>query len=195
MRESLDNRECPFPWYAVRVKSNCEQVVSNQLHGAGLEQYLPSYRSQRRWSDRLKEIDVPLFPGYVFARFNLGDRIPLLRLSGVVGIVGFGRQPAPIPEEEISAVRRMLSCSSDCLPWPFLRAGELVQIQHGPLAGLQGIFVQTKGRYRLVVSVDLLQRSVGVEVDRDSVRPLKGLLPQAGIDTKGLAASSYFSPS
>jgi transcription antitermination factor NusG len=189
----MDSRECLLPWYAVRVKSNFERVVSSQLHRAGFEEYWPTYRSRRRWSDRLKDVDVPLFPGYVFARFDRSHRVPLLQLPGVVEIMGFGRQPSPIPEEEISAVRRILSFSINYFPWPFLRVGQLVQIEFGPLAGLQGIFVQAKGRYRLVVSIEMLQRSVGVEIDRDSVRPVNNPSHQTGINMSGLAAGSYFS--
>lgn len=160
-------------WYAVRVKSNCEQMTSAAIRSRGYEEFLPLYRSRRRWSDRVREVQAPLFPGYVFARLDPHNRLPILSLSSVVGIVSIAKKPAPIPDFEIEAVRRVLETGAHCGPWPFLNAGQLIRIERGPLTGLEGILLQVKNRYRLVISVSILQRCVAVEVDQDSIRPIK----------------------
>jgi len=125
------------------------------------------------WSDRKKQIDQYLFPGYVFCRLNPNDRLPVLTAPGVVDLVGFGRIPTPIPEDEIERVRKMVESGLLVSPFPFVKVGETILIERGPLAGVEGILVEEKGRYRLVVSINLLQRSVSAEVDRQSVRPVR----------------------
>jgi transcription antitermination factor NusG len=144
------------------------------LSDRGYEQFAPSFKSERRWSDRTKEIDEYLFPGYVFCRFDPGNRLALLTAPGVVNLVGFGKNPEPIPDEEIERVRRMVESGVVVSPFPYVEVGQNVLIERGPLAGLEGIFVEAKGRTRLVVSVNLLHRSVSAEVDRQSVRPVRG---------------------
>ena len=165
--------EQPEPaWYAVRVKSNHEHLASLAIKNRGFQQFLPLYRSQRRWSDRVREIDAPLFPGYVFARLDPQNRLPILTVPGVVGIVSTAKIPIPVPNEEIEAVRRVLEAGFPCGPWPMLKAGQLVRIERGALSGLEGLLIQVKSRYRLVIAVSILQRSVAVEVERDSIRPI-----------------------
>jgi transcription antitermination factor NusG len=161
------------PWFAVRVRSNQERIAIAHLRQRGYEQFAPSYKSERTWSDRKKQIDQFLFPGYIFCRFSPFDRLPVVTAPGVVDLVGFGRIPAPIPEEEIERVRKMVESGLLVSPFPFLEVGQTVLIERGPLAGLEGILVEAKGRYRLVVSISLLQRSVSAEVDRQSVRPVR----------------------
>jgi transcription antitermination factor NusG len=160
-------------WYAVRVKSNCEQATSVAIRSRGYEEFLPLYRSRRRWSDRVREVQAPLFPGYVFVRLDPYNRLPILSLSGVVGIVSFAKVPAPIPDLEIEAVRRVLQTGTHCGPWPFLKAGQMIRIERGPLTGLEGTLLQVKNQYRLVISISILQRCVAVEVDQDTIRPIK----------------------
>jgi transcription antitermination factor NusG len=162
----------PHPWFALRVRSNHERLTSAHLRERGFEEFSPSFKTERRWSDRKKEIDQFLFPGYVFCRFNLQDRLPVLTAPGVVDLVGFGKIPSPIPDHEIESVRRMVQSGLLVMPWPFLELGHRVLIERGPLAGVEGILDEVKGRCRLVVSVNLLQRSVSAEVDRNWVRPL-----------------------
>ena len=145
------------------------------LSQRGYERFAPSYKSERRWSDRKKEIDQYLFPGYIFCRFDPGDRVAVLTAPGVVDLVGFGRTPEPIPNDEIDRVRRMVETGLLITPYPFLNVGQTVVIEQGPLTGLEGILVEVKGRHRLVVSINLLQRSVSAEVDRQSVRPVRAL--------------------
>jgi transcription antitermination factor NusG len=159
-------------WYAVRVRSNFEQVTAAALRFKGIEEFLPVTRARRRWSDRIKYIDQPLFPGYVFCRFVPADRTPILGSPGVVNIVGFGSRLAPIPEEEIEAVRAMVNSTLPVFPHPFLQAGQKIRLNHGPLAGAEGIVVAVKKQFRLVASISLLQRSVSVEIDREWVSPI-----------------------
>jgi transcription antitermination factor NusG len=160
------------PWYAVRVQSRFEHVVSAALRGKGYEEFLPLYPSVRRWSDRKKKIDLPLFPGYLFCRFGLDRLLPILTTPGVVQIVSAGKVPIPVAEEEVEAVKRILRSGLAAQPWPFLKVGSRVYIERGPLAGVEGIIESTENTYRLVVSVNLLQRSVAVEIDRDWARPI-----------------------
>jgi transcription antitermination factor NusG len=117
------------------------------------------------------EIDVPLFPSYVFCRLDLGVRLPVLTTPGVLGIVGNGRIPMAVDDQEIAALQRMVHSGLDSEPWPFLEIGQRVRIDSGPLAGCEGILLEFKGKRRLVLSVTLLRRSVAVEVDRPSVLP------------------------
>ncbi len=161
-----------LPWFAVRVRSRQERAVSLQLRGRGLEEYYPTYDVMRQWSDRKKLITESLFPGYVFCRLDPSNRLPILSAPGVVGLVGFGDGPIPIPEDEVERVRRMTSSGLLVSPWPFLKAGQRVLIERGPLLGLEGLLQTIKGKHRLVVSITLLQRSVSTEIDRSWVRPL-----------------------
>jgi transcription antitermination factor NusG len=161
-----------YPWFAVRVRSNHERITAAHLRERGYEEFSPSWKTERRWSDRTKEIDQFLFPGYVFCRLNPSDRLPVLTAPGVVDLVGFGKIPAPVPDHEIENVRRMVQSGLFVMPWPFLELGHRVLIERGPLAGVEGILDEVKGKCRLVVSVQLLQRSVSAEVDRDWIRPL-----------------------
>ncbi len=161
------------PWFALRVRSKHEQVASLHLRSRGFEEFSPSYKMERQWSDRKRTTDQSLFPGYVFCRLNAQDRLPILTVPGVVGIVGFGDGPTVIPNEEIARVRAMLNSGLMLLPWPFLKVGEMVLIERGPLAGVEGILQEVKGKCRIVVSINLLQRSVSSEIDRAWVRPVK----------------------
>lgn len=160
------------PWFALHVKSNCEKPVSAMLRGKGYEEYLPTCSSRRRWSDRVKEIEAPVFPGYVFCRIAPEGYLGVVTTPGVVGVVGVGRTPVPISEIEIAAVTALVRSSRFAQPWPYLEVGQKVCIVHGPLAGVEGILVSFKSGYRLVVSVGLLKRSVAAEVEGDWVHPL-----------------------
>ncbi len=168
------------PWYAVRVRSRFEPLVSAALSGKGYDQYLPLYRSRRRWSDRSVDLDLPLFPGYLFCRFDVQVRLPILVTPGVISIVGTGRIPVPISDPEIDAIQTMIGSGLHLQPWPQLAVGSRVLIEEGPLKGLEGVALDVKKKYRLFVSVPLLQRSVSVEIDREWVRPLStGVAPRS----------------
>jgi transcription antitermination factor NusG len=160
------------PWFVVRVKSNFEHSVANALHYTGFNEFLPTYKSRRRWSDRVKDIDLPLFPGYVFCQFRQEQRATLLKTPGVVNVLSFGKALATVPQCEIAAIRRIVESEIPGKPWPFLKVGQNVAIAHGPLAGLEGLLVEFKGGFRVVVSITLLQRSVAAEVDGAWVRAL-----------------------
>ncbi|MGB7762983.1 MAG: UpxY family transcription antiterminator [Bryobacteraceae bacterium] len=159
-------------WFALRVKSRCERVVSTIARNKGFEEFLPLYECRRRWSDRTQSVELPLFPGYVFCRLNPQRRLPLLTIPGVLHFVGIGRTPVAIDEEEIVAIQSAVKSGLSAEPWPFLEAGQRVRLEDGPLAGLEGFLVEVRKRYRVVVSVSLLKRSVAVEIDREWVSPL-----------------------
>jgi transcription antitermination factor NusG len=158
-------------WYAIRVRSNQEKHVAASLAGKGLECFLPSYHKVSRWTDRVKKIELPLFAGYVFSRFDAARRLPVLSTPGVFQILGNVNGPLPVDEAELEAIRRLTTSGRPVLPWPDLQAGDAVVVEHGPLAGARGILLRVKDECRLVASLTLLQRSVAVELNCDAVRP------------------------
>jgi transcription antitermination factor NusG len=172
---NVENGAETAPWFALHLRSNHEQVAGIHLRERGYEQFAPSYKVERRWSDRTKLMDQYLFPGYIFCRFNPNDRLPILTVPGVIDVVGFGKSPQQIPDVEIERVRRMVESGLPITPYPYLEVGQAVLIERGPLSGIEGILVEVKGRMRLVVSVNLLRRSVSAEVDRESIRPIQTL--------------------
>ena len=157
-------------WYAIWTRSRHEQVVREQLEQKGLEAFLPTITKWSRWKDRKKQIEWPLFPGYCFARFDGHDRLPVLKCTGVVNIVSFNGEVAPIPEPEIESIRRLIASELQFDPCPFIREGMLVEVVHGPLKGVVGRLVRKGAHARLVLSVDLIGQAVSVEVDAADVR-------------------------
>lgn len=162
-------------WFAIHVRSNFERTVSAVLRNKGLEEFLPTYRCRRRWSDRIKEDDFPLFPGYLFCRLDHHQRKPVVTTNGVVRIVGTGKTPVAVSAQELEFIWRITQSDVVANPWPYLNIGESVVIRSGPLSGLEGILVESKSHRRLVVSVSLLQRSVAVEIDHVHVQPVRGI--------------------
>ena len=158
-----------YPWYALMVRRGFEKFAAKNLRDKGYEEYLPLSRSKRRWSDRMKTVTTPLFSGYLFCKFDIQDRLPVLVVPGVLSIVGIGKAPATIPESQISSLRQVISSGMQCGPWPFAQAGQSVSVERGPLAGLKGIVIENKSSLRLVLSLPLLQRAVAVEMDRSCV--------------------------
>jgi transcription antitermination factor NusG len=156
-----------YPWYAIRTRSNYEKIAATVLEGKGYENYLPVYRCRRRWSDRVVEIDRPLFPGYVFCRFDIKKQMSIITTPGVMSVVSFGKEAAPVADSEIETVQAVLRSGLGTEPCPFLHIGERIRIQEGALEGLEGILVKKKNEWRIVVSVTMLQRSVSVEIDRE----------------------------
>jgi transcription antitermination factor NusG len=161
-----------YPWFALQVRSRRELPISAHLKGQGFECFLPMYKSTRRWSDRVKEVDQPLFPGYLFCRFDLHNRGPLLMTPGIQQIVGIGRTPMPVEETEMESIRQALASGLPSQPWPYLELGQRVRVNHGSLKDLEGILINFKGSNRVVLSVSLLQRSVAMEIDLSWVIPL-----------------------
>jgi transcription antitermination factor NusG len=162
-------------WYALAVKPRHEFQVMTGLSSLGdVEGFLPTYQDKRLWSDRTKILDVPLFTGYVFARFETKAlRVPVLRLGGVRSIVGFGGDPLALADVEIESVRALIASGFPVRQWPFLRAGQRVKVEHGPLRGAEGVIVSQKDAWMMVVSIELLQRSVAVLLDRSVLRGIR----------------------
>lgn len=157
------------PWHAIRVRPRWERVVASALRDKQIEEFLPVYRKRSHWSDRVKEMELPLFPGYVFCRADLSGRPTLVTTPGVIGILRFGGTPALVSDSEIQALKAVLRSGVPASPWPYLAVGQTVRIGCGALAGIEGILLQTKNDCRVVLSVEVLCRSVAVEVGRDWV--------------------------
>jgi transcription termination/antitermination protein NusG len=157
-------------WYAIWTRSRHEQVVREQLERKGVEAFLPTVPKWSRWKDRKKKIDWPLFPGYCFARFDARDRLPIVKCTGVVNIVGFDGEIVPIPDFEIAGIRRLVESDLQFDPCPFIREGTMVEVVHGPLRGVVGRLLRKGAHARLVLAVDLIGQAVSVEVDAADVR-------------------------
>ena len=160
-------------WYALRVWTRKESYVSALLQGLGYECFHPTYKCQRKWSDRIKEFEQPLFPGYLFSRFQFENRRPLVMSPGVVQIVGNGKTPLPVPDAEIQRIQTAVASEVPRQPWPYIEVGERVRVNYGSLRGLEGILINLKGSNRVVLSITLLQRSVAVEVDQAWIRAVE----------------------
>ena len=156
-------------WFALRVKPHAEKSVDRVLRSHGIESLLPLYTDRRAWSDRIKSLDRPLFPGYLFCRPSPDTPLKIVTIPGAVGFVGFGAGPEPIPAPEIHALERILDSGRRLRPLAILHEGQAVQVRSGPLAGLHGRILRIKSDHCLVVSVELLQRSVAVTLDGDAV--------------------------
>jgi transcription antitermination factor NusG len=163
----LTGTETALPWFALRTRSNFEKVTAVALENKGLIAYLPTYRTRRRWSDRVVTADTPLFQSYVFCRFDPLNRLPILTTTGVISIVGCGTEPAAIDDREMEAIDAILRSGLVTEPCPFLREGQKVRVRRGSLAGVEGILTKKKSDFRLVISVTMLQRSIAVEIDRE----------------------------
>lgn len=162
-----------FFWFALQVRTRHESGVAGFLEGKGYEFFLPQYTCRKRWSDRVKKVETPLFPGYLFCRFDPEDRLPILKTPGVIQIAGYNRLPVPIEVSEIQAIQALVASGLPSQPWPFLAVGDRVRIETGPLRGYEGLLVEFKGNHRLVLSISLLHRSVAVEIDSASVESLR----------------------
>jgi transcription antitermination factor NusG len=156
-------------WYAIRVKSNRERVTADALRGKDLEVLLPTHRDSCTGKPQL---EIPLFPGYLFCRFDVHNRLPVLTVPGVVHIVGLGNVPLPIDSIEIAGVRALIQSPFRVTPFPYPPIGRRVEIQAGPLRGVEGVILAHKGEDKMVISVTLLQRSIAVALERDWVRPM-----------------------
>ena len=167
--ESLRDIDAPH-WFAIRTSLRWEFRASSELANRGVETYLPRSSSRHQWSDRSKKIDHPLFPGYLFSRFQIADRVRILQVPGVKQIVGVGNTPQPISAHQLDNLKALVAANSGLAPWPYLNSGQRIQIDRGPLTGVKGFVVcAEEGALRIVVSLDLLQRSVAAVIDRDSI--------------------------
>jgi transcription termination/antitermination protein NusG len=160
-----------FEWYAIWTRSRHEKLVRDQLSQKNVDAFLPTITKWSRWKDRKKKIDWPLFPGYLFARFDVNDRLAVLKCEGVVTIVGTEGMPTPIPELEIIGIRTLVQSELSYDPCPLIKEGMMVEVKHGPLKGVIGRLIRKGARARLVLSVDLIGQAVSVEVDAADVKP------------------------
>jgi transcription antitermination factor NusG len=152
-------------WYALYTNPRHEKVVATQLKERCVENFLPLYRTWHRWKDRRKQVDLALFPGYVFVRIEEQDKLHVLRIPGAVNLVSFNGKLAAVPEQEIEALRNALDNQVFAEPCPYLRVGRKVRVVRGPMAGADGILARKKDKFRVVISVEVLMRSVALEID------------------------------
>jgi transcription antitermination factor NusG len=164
--DCLDSR-----WYAAYTCANHEKRVREQLEQRSVESFLPVYETVRRWKDRRMRLQLPLFPGYLFVRMAAVDRLRVLQVPGVVRLVGFSGQLAALPDEEIEGLKKGLSGGVRAEPHPFLTVGRRVRVKRGPFEGRQGILLRRKGKLRLVLSIELIMRSLVIDIDIADVEP------------------------
>lgn len=167
-----ESAEAPA-WWVVYTRHQHEKVVAETLAGKGFDVFLPLYESMRRWKDRQKLLSLPLFPCYVFVRGVHDRRLPVVSTPGVHMVLSRGERIATVPDEEIEAIRRTVEGPFRVEPHPFLRCGERVRVTRGSLQGIEGILVRKKNLCRLVLSVEMLTQSVGVEIDASDVEPVR----------------------
>jgi transcriptional antiterminator NusG len=158
-------------WFAIWTRSRHEKLVRDQLQQKHVEVFLPTITKWSRWKDRKKQIEWPLFPGYCFARFDVGDRTPILKCDGVVSIIGTDGLPSPIPPVEIDSIRQLIESELAFDPCPLIKEGMMVEVKAGPLKGVVGRLVRKGSHARLMLSVDLIGQAVSVEVDAADVKP------------------------
>jgi len=159
-------------WFAIQTLSRHEKLVRDQLARRKVEHFLPTTKRINQWTDRKKEVEIPLFAGYCFARMSWVDRLPILQSQGVVRLVGRAGRPEPIPDEEIDSLRNLINKSLELVDHPCLKEGMLVEVIRGPLQGAKGRLVREARYARLVVGITLIQRAVAVEIDAANVAPI-----------------------
>jgi transcription antitermination factor NusG len=159
-------------WYAAYTRANHERRVADQLAERGVENFLPQYESVRKWKDRKVRLQMPLFPGYVFVHLALQNRLKVLQVPGVACLVGFAGRPAALPDEEFVKIRGLLKQGLLAEPHPYLKAGQRVRVRSGPLAGMEGIVLRRKNGCRLVISLELIQRAMAVDINSTDVEAL-----------------------
>jgi len=176
----VGNELCPSPdyfearWYAAYTWARHEKNVARQFQERAIEHYLPTYKTVHRWKTGKVRLELPLFPSYIFVRIPLQERVRPLQVPGVVRLVGFNGRPAPLPDTEIQALVNLSSQGRTAEPYPYLMVGNRVRIQAGPLQGLEGILLREKNSLRVVVSVELIMRSIVVDVDAADLYPVPG---------------------
>jgi transcription antitermination factor NusG len=158
-------------WYAISVCPRHEKRVQSLMQGRRVHCFVPTYRSVRRWKDRRKELDLVLFPGYAFVQLELSRRLDVLTVPGVLRFIAFQGRPLPVDESEIRALSASLASGVSAQPHPYLQKGRRVRVTCGPLVGIEGVLTRRKDRFRLVLSVDMIMKSVALEVDESEVQP------------------------
>jgi len=168
----MQNENTTPRWYAAYTRSNHERTAAEQMKRRSIEHFVPTYETVRTWKDRRKRLEMPLFPGYVFVRVAIEERLRVLVVPGIVRLVGFENRPVPVADEEIESLRTIVDRRLRPEPHPFLPVGRKVRIRRGALEGVTGILVRKKGRVRLLISVDLIRQSAAVEVDSADVEAI-----------------------
>jgi len=182
-------------WFALRVKPRHEKSASTSLRSRDFESLLPLYVVRNKWKDRYKEVSLPLFPGYVFSRFEYANRAEIFRTPGLIDIVRFGETLLPVDPAEMESLQRLVESGLACEPYPAIDVGEQVEICDGPFCGQSGLVTEVRSKLRLVLSVSLLQRSVLVEFNREWVRGKEKSFPYRIIsDAQELALSKERKP-
>jgi|ERR1700674_3987444 len=178
-------------WFALQLRTRWESSTAALLSGKGYQTLLPTFQTLKKVRGKSCEVNSPLFPGYVFCRFDAHKRLPILLTPGVITVVGRGRVPIPVEDSEIEAIQKVVSTGLQVEPWPYLEVGQQVRIDDGALCGVQGILIGFKGVRRIVVSVSLLRRSVALEIDRSVVCPIQ---PTQTVEGIPLSISPLFEP-
>lgn len=175
----LDILDCrsAIPWFAVKVRSRSEPLATAALRNKGYDPYSPTYATRRTYSDRVKTVNLPVFPGYIFCRFDPATRFTILNTPAVIQIVGFGGSLTPIADEDIDAIRRAVTVGAS--PVPYLAVGQRVRIQRGALAGLEGLLIRRDGDLRVVISIDMLQRSIAVHINTEDISAVEAVRQRA----------------
>jgi transcription antitermination factor NusG len=179
---SNDNEMMPMGWYAAYTRHQHEKSAAQILREKGFDVLLPLYQVAHRWKDRTQVVSLPLFPCYLFTRVNLGTRLQVLQTPGICQLVEFAGRPVSVPDQEIISLKTLVQSSARYEPHPFLHSGDRVHIKQGPLAGIEGILVRFKNQYRVVLSVELLQQSVAVEVDLAGIERTVGAQIQSSFN-------------
>ncbi|MFL6353206.1 MAG: transcription termination/antitermination protein NusG [Bryobacteraceae bacterium] len=159
-----------FFWYALKVRTRSEFLAVQALRNKGYELFCPTYPERRRYSDRMKVIENVVFPGYLFCRFDPRNKIPIISSRAIEYIVGTRGTPEAIPDQQIASIRRALAAGAR--PAPYFRVGQRVRVEYGALAGVEGVLARDASTGRLIISIDLLERSVALHIDEHQVRPV-----------------------
>jgi transcription antitermination factor NusG len=189
-RPAEQNADGEVAWYALRTQHQHEKAAADSLTNKRFETFLPLYQTVRQWNDRKKRLSLPLFPGYLFIRAGLRRWRDVVTTPGIWGFVQIGNQAAVIPDDEIEVVRRIVNGPLQAEPHPFLKCGDWVRVKSGPLTDIQGILVSKKNQFRLVLSVEMLGKSVSVEVESTTVEPLPAR--RGGLGATQAAGSDSF---
>lgn len=164
-------------WYALQLRTRWENSTANLLCDKGYQTFLPTCKISKRSSGKWTQLQAPLFPGYVFCRFDAHNRLPILVTPGVIAVVGRGRIPLPVEDSEVEAIQKAVCTGIRVEPWPYLEVGQRVRIESGALYGIEGVLTGFRGTRRIVLSVSLLRRSVALEIDRYEVRAIQPSRP------------------
>jgi len=173
----IEDQMSQFRWYAVYTYPRHEKKVLDQLVLRKIESFLPYYRALHKWRNGCRvEVRLPLFPGYLFVRIRLQDRVRVLQVPGLLSLIGFGASPVPLATEEIQRLKTMIETMKS-EPHPFLKMGDRVRVKSGCLAGFEGIFIRKANGFRFVLNVDLIKQAASIEMSAEEVEPIASSLP------------------